>query len=788
MPYWRGKKMKKKMTIISLFLIGASLVLVACGATSEEQPDAGEKTIYVGPQLVDCEGVAPQKCMLVKEDPQAEYTLFYDPIEGFDYEEGYEYELRIKEETVENPPVDGSSLKWTLVEEVSKTPVEATETETVPQTEEVETISGGEVITMFVGPELLDCVGTGPQTCMQVKLNPESNYTLFYDQIEGFEFEPGYEYELRVLVEPVENPPADASSLKYTLVEEVSRTPVTADSVTTEDETTSDDFMLEGSTWTLLSYVAPDGQPTDMLPDTRITAEFKDDQISGSAGCNRYFGSYETDGNSLTIGPAGSTMMFCSPEENMLQETAYLATLSTVASYEIISDQLHLQNANGDTILLFSAEEPLSLSSVTWNLLNYNNGKEAMVSVIIGTEITAIFAEEGVLSGSGGCNNYTASYETDGEKITIRPAASTRKFCAEPEGIMEQESQYLAALENAAVYMVDSSNLEIRDANGSGVVSYESLEQAAETDGAAVEIDDTISETPEPVEAGMEAADEVTDATTILAEITTALGDASYPLDYTGSGTIQLTDGEYRQPAAEDSASEIVTQLTEHIAVGEMSSGEQVVAVILVSQTGGTGTFYDLVVMNVQDGQLSNPTSTYLGDRIVINSLTIDNDQIVVDMVVQGPEDPFCCPTQQVIQSYEQQGGELVQVSSDVIGTVAPHSEDFLDITTVVWKWQELITPVEQVTIDSPEKYTVEFKSDGELAVSADCNIGGGTYEINGKSISINITSTTLALCADGSYGDLFFRSLDGASTYFMDGDNLMIDQFADSGTMRFFE
>jgi heat shock protein HslJ len=546
--------------------------------------------------------------------------------------------------------------------------------------------------------------------------------------------------------------------------------------------------MLEGSTWTLLSYVAPDGQPADVLRDTRITAEFKDDQINGSAGCNRYFGSYETDGSALTIGPAGSTMMFCSPEEIMLQETAYLATLSTVASYEIISDQLHLQNANGDTVLLFATEEPLTVTSTTWKLLSYNNGKEAMVSVIIGTEITANFAEDGTLSGSAGCNSYTTSYETDGEKITIGPAASTRKFCAEPEGIMEQESQYLAALENAAVYMIDNSTLEIRDANGSGVVSYELLEQAAETDGAAVQIDNNTPETPETLEASAQAAGEATDAAAATVELTTALLNASYPLDYTGSGTIQLTDGEYRQPAAEDSASEIVIQSTEHVAVGEMSNSEQVVAVILVSQTGGTGTFYDLVVFSEQDGQLSSPVSTYLGDRIVINSLIIDNDKFVVDMVVQGPEDPFCCPTQQVIQTYERQGDELVRVSSDVIGTVEPQSSDLPDITGITWKWQELITPVEQVTIASPENYTVEFKVDGELAVSADCNIGGGTYEINGQSISINITSTTLALCAEGSYGDIFFRSLGGASTYFMDGDNLIIDQFADSGTMRFFE
>ncbi len=226
-----------------------------------------------------------------------------------------------------------------------------------------------------------------------------------------------------------------------------------------------------------------------------------------------------------------------------------------------------------------------------------------------------------------------------------------------------------------------------------------------------------------------------------------------------------------------------MTQLTAHIAVGE-----QMVAAILVSQTGGTGTFYDLVVVQEEDGQLSNSSSTYLGDRIVINSLAIDDGQIGIDMVVQGPEDPFCCPTQQVIQTYELQGDELVQVSSEVVGTVESPREAGPDITHIVWKWQELITPVEQVTIDTPEKYTVEFKDDGELSVTADCNVGGGTYKIDGESISINITSTTLALCSEGSYGDLFFRSLDSAAGFFMDGDNLMIDQFADSGTMRFFE
>ena len=59
--------------------------------------------------------------MLVKEHPDDEYTLFYNQIQGFDFQQGFEYELRIQEETVENPPAGGSSIRWILVEEVSKT-------------------------------------------------------------------------------------------------------------------------------------------------------------------------------------------------------------------------------------------------------------------------------------------------------------------------------------------------------------------------------------------------------------------------------------------------------------------------------------------------------------------------------------------------------------------------------------------------------------------------------------------------------------------------------------------
>lgn len=78
---------------------------------------------------------------------------------------------------------------------------------------------------ILISSETRVCTGVSPMECLQVKWNKDQeDWELFYDHIQGFDYVKGYEYELIVKVEKVENPPADASSLKYTLVKEVSRT------------------------------------------------------------------------------------------------------------------------------------------------------------------------------------------------------------------------------------------------------------------------------------------------------------------------------------------------------------------------------------------------------------------------------------------------------------------------------------------------------------------------------------------------------------------------------------
>ena len=106
----------------------------------------------------------------------------------------------------------------------------------------------------------------------------------------------------------------------------------------------SDD--LEGENWVVEELVV-DGVPTAPLAGTELSAFFDDGELSGVAGCNSFFAGYEVDGDSISIGPAGSTMAFCTaPEGIMEQEFAYLNLLGTAGSFARDGDSLTLRNGN----------------------------------------------------------------------------------------------------------------------------------------------------------------------------------------------------------------------------------------------------------------------------------------------------------------------------------------------------------------------------------------------------------------------------------------------------------
>jgi heat shock protein HslJ len=220
-----------------------------------------------------------------------------------------------------------------------------------------------------------------------------------------------------------------------------------------------------------------------------VTLNFgQDGNATGSDGCNRYSTAYTVEGDAITFAPNGiSTMMAC-PEPIMTQAAAYMTALTSAATFAVEGEALTLLDGSGAAVATFTAVST-ELAGAAWTVTMLNNGKEAVVGVIEGSILTAEFGADGALSGSGGCNRFTTSYQSDGvSQITIAPPASTMMACPEPEGVMEQEMQYLTALTTAATYTVEGNRMELRTADGALAVSFQAgVADVAATDSGAAE-------------------------------------------------------------------------------------------------------------------------------------------------------------------------------------------------------------------------------------------------------------------------------------------------------------
>jgi len=80
-----------------------------------------------------------------------------------------------------------------------------------------------------------------------------------------------------------------------------------------------------------------------------------DGKVSGRGACNTYFGTAAIDGNSIKVGPLGSTFMACAPAI-MDQEQKLFAALGKAASFRIEDGKLYLADNEGRDILRFAGQ------------------------------------------------------------------------------------------------------------------------------------------------------------------------------------------------------------------------------------------------------------------------------------------------------------------------------------------------------------------------------------------------------------------------------------------------
>ena len=193
---------------------------------------------------------------------------------------------------------------------------------------------------------------------------------------------------------------------------------------------------LAGTAWDLAAFRADNGSVIAPLPGAEPLIIFGESgTVSGSAGCNLYSASYRVDDGRLILsGPSGR-----------------------------------------DLLIFSRTEEPerAPLLGTAWRLTRYSTSGSAVAAPIADTGIDLIFEDDGTLSGSAGCNTYSAPYRVNETGLTVDRVIATKTSASEPAGIMEQEAAYLTLLRSAAGYRIVGDALVIIDGDGTAILFYE---------------------------------------------------------------------------------------------------------------------------------------------------------------------------------------------------------------------------------------------------------------------------------------------------------------------------
>ncbi len=239
--------------------------------------------------------------------------------------------------------------------------------------------------------------------------------------------------------------------------------------------------------------------------------------------------------------------------------------------------------------------------------------------------------------------------------------------------------------------------------------------------------------------------------------------------------TVTLTDGVYTE------SSGYSVRMLGLFALGDLNGdGVDDAAIILVENDGGSGSFESLVVLLKTGGAFHQAGQAELGDRFAINSVAILSGQIVLDMLVDGPSDPLCCPSQPEVQTYRLVDGYLwlLRQTAQTPGPVE-HEVNIAspaDRSTVA----DPFTVTGSVTVTPPEGRVTRhiFLPDGTDVNAALVTLSGTPGGMGAFSFPIDLTLA-------GISGTIIIQvqDLNGGTTP-LDLDSVVLDNHIGSGSL----
>lgn len=296
--------------------------------------------------------------------------------------------------------------------------------------------------------------GAGKMQCLNVYKGENldnAQWENFYAPIEGFQFEEGYLKKLEVKTEKVNNPPADGSSIKYTMVKELDK---------------KMDYRAKiGGNWILNKI---NDHPIDrsiVLPEVEIM--LNEMKISGTGGCNNYSAEIaKLTYNSISLGNIANTNRACL---NKNIEGDYFKALQAINNFEIKDDLLIFYDSNDNPILSYmpKAEEKVNQRLYDiWTAVRIDGNPINRMSPTPRMEINLT---EMKVMGNDGCNDYTGTIkEAVGNQITFGNIVGTQKLCRK----MDVPNSFNQAILSVHSYQLDGLDLVLMDESGNEVLAF----------------------------------------------------------------------------------------------------------------------------------------------------------------------------------------------------------------------------------------------------------------------------------------------------------------------------
>ncbi len=189
------------------------------------------------------------------------------------------------------------------------------------------------------------CEGVGSMQCLKVQkgdtLNSEE-WKLFYSGIDGFDYQPGYIYKLKVREEKIKkrNVPADASSIKFKLIKVLEKKQDVRPQI-------NDIWVIES----IEGETIEKNSVNNRQKTPQIEFHIADMKVMGNDGCNNFFGSIKNiDAEKLVLSPLAGTKMACIGTDI---PDKFNVALSKVSKYKIENLHLILFDDSGSELLNF---------------------------------------------------------------------------------------------------------------------------------------------------------------------------------------------------------------------------------------------------------------------------------------------------------------------------------------------------------------------------------------------------------------------------------------------------